>query len=153
MLDHAGKAIHKVASLPLEEAPIDGVPEGPRNVTWRPTEPATLVWVEALDGGDPKKNVPHRDRILMLRAPFQGQSAEVARTEHRSAGIQWLETGGRALIGDYDRDKRWIRTKLITVDSPSTPSKQIWSRSIQDRYNDPGTPVMKRLPNGQSVVP
>jgi pyrimidine operon attenuation protein/uracil phosphoribosyltransferase len=48
--------------------PIDGVITGPRSVRWRPNEPATLVWVRALDNGDPKKKVPHRDSVLMLKA-------------------------------------------------------------------------------------
>ena len=51
--DHSGKLVHKFASLPLQDQiPIEGVATGPRNYNWRPTEPATLVWVEALDGGD-----------------------------------------------------------------------------------------------------
>ena len=65
---------------------IDGVATGPRNYRWRPTEPATLT-VEALDGGDPKKKVPHRDRVLMLKAPFNGAPTELYKTEHRFAGM------------------------------------------------------------------
>src|SRR5262249_37590572 len=54
--DRPGKMVHKVASLPLaDQVPIEGVPTGPRSYQWRPTEPATLVWVEALDDGNPKK--------------------------------------------------------------------------------------------------
>ncbi len=61
-----GELAEKLASLPLaEQVPIDGVPTGPRDTMWRPTEPATLVWAEALDGGNPKTKVPYRDRILL----------------------------------------------------------------------------------------
>jgi hypothetical protein len=57
--DTKGKLVYKVASLPLaDQVPIDGVITGPRSVRWRPNEPATLVWVKALDDGDPKKKVP-----------------------------------------------------------------------------------------------
>ena len=60
-----GKVAFKLAGLPLqEEMPIGGVQPGPRNYHWRPTALATLVWVEALDGGDPKQKVSHRDRVL-----------------------------------------------------------------------------------------
>ena len=56
------------ASLPLaDEVPIDGVPTGPRNHMWRPTDPATLLWTEALDGGNPKMKVPYRDRVMLKR--------------------------------------------------------------------------------------
>lgn len=69
--DRAGKLVHKLASLPLADGvPTEGVPTGPRSYQWRPTEPATLLWAEALDSGDPKAKVPHRDRVLMLKAPF-----------------------------------------------------------------------------------
>lgn len=54
--DTKGKLVYKLASLPLaDQVPIDGVITGPRSYRWRPTEPATLVWVEALDGGDQKR--------------------------------------------------------------------------------------------------
>jgi dipeptidyl aminopeptidase/acylaminoacyl peptidase len=54
--DTKGKLIYKVASQPLaDQVPIDGVVTGPRSIRWRPSEPATLVWAEALDNGDPKR--------------------------------------------------------------------------------------------------
>src|SRR4030095_16855415 len=47
--DTKGKMVYKVASLPLaDQVPIEGVITGPRFVRWRPAEPATLVWVQAL---------------------------------------------------------------------------------------------------------
>jgi dipeptidyl aminopeptidase/acylaminoacyl peptidase len=50
--DRSGKAT-PLAKLPVaENVPIHGVPTGPRDHEWRATEPATLVWAEALDGGD-----------------------------------------------------------------------------------------------------
>ena len=143
--DRKGKLIHKVASLPLaDQIPIDGVPTGPRNYRWRPTEPATLIWVEALDGGDPKKKVSHRDRVLMLKAPFNGTPTELYKTEHRFASMQIGEKAGLAFISDYDRDRRWSRTFMMNLDRNETP-KMIWSRNVQDRYGDPGTPVTRLI--------
>ncbi|HET6670896.1 MAG TPA: prolyl oligopeptidase family serine peptidase [Pyrinomonadaceae bacterium] len=143
--DTKGKLIHKLASLPLaDQIPIDGVATGPRNYRWRPTEPATLIWVEALDGGDPKKKVSHRDRILMLKAPFSGTPAELYKTEQRFAGLQFGEKAGLAFISDYDRDRRWSRTFMMNLDRNETP-KMIWSRNVQDRYGDPGAPITRLL--------
>ena len=34
-----------------------------------------VVWVEALDGGDLRNKATHRDRLLMLKAPFTTRSA------------------------------------------------------------------------------
>jgi len=151
--DRSGKLIHKVASTPLQDQiPLDGVATGPRGINWRPTEPATLVWAEALDGGDTKKKAALRDRVLMLKAPFTGQPIELAKTEFRFAGLSWLEKGGQVMLRDADRVTRKSRTFLMNADNPSQQAKLIWNRSVQDRYNDPGQPVMKRLPNGQSVI-
>jgi dipeptidyl aminopeptidase/acylaminoacyl peptidase len=157
--DRSGKGVYKLADLPLaDQVPIEGVSTGPRSVNWRPTAPSTLVWVEALDGGDTKKKVSPRDVVKMLKAPFTGQPVELVKTEHRFAGMTWGEKDGLVLVRDSDRTRRWSRTFLLNADNPSAgaagaqQARIIWDRSSQDRYNDPGNPVMKRLPNGQSVI-
>jgi dipeptidyl aminopeptidase/acylaminoacyl peptidase len=151
--DTRGRLIHKVASQPLQDqVPIDGVPTGPRAYSWHPTEPATLVWVEALDEGDPKKKVAHRDRVLMSKAPFTGTPTELIKLEDRYRGIQWFERGGLALTSDYNRDTRRIRTQLVNVDDRSVAPRVIWQRNMQDRYNDPGTPLTRQLPTGHRAV-
>ena len=82
-----------------------GVPLGPRGLTWRATAPHTLFWVEALDGGDPRAEVAHRDRLMRLRAPFDGEAEEVVRTEHRMVSWStWTAEGSWAtpLGGRWD---------------------------------------------------
>ncbi len=151
--DRSAKVLFHVASLPLEDrVPIDGVPVGPRDYEWRPTDGATLVWVEAMDGGNPKEKAPHRDRILMKKSPFSGEPAEVFQTEQRFRGIQFSELGRFALVEDYDRDRRWQRTILIDPDQHGAESKVLFSRNVQDRYHNPGSPVMARVPNGDLVI-
>ncbi|MGI8741224.1 MAG: prolyl oligopeptidase family serine peptidase [Bryobacteraceae bacterium] len=151
--DHSGKPVYKVASLGLEDrVPIDGVPTGPRNYAWRPTGAATLVWVEAMDGGNPKEKATHRDRIVMLKSPFRGEPTEVFETEQRFRGLEFSEKGSAALIEDYDRNRRWIRTFLVNPDQPAKPAKVLWSLNVQDRYHNPGTPVTIRLANGERAI-
>ncbi len=151
--DRAGKVIHKVASAPLEDrVPINGVTTGPRNIQWRPNDAATLMWVEALDKGDLKNKVPHRDRLRALTAPFTGEPREIAKTEQRFSGIQFFEKGGRAFIEDFERQTRRVRTFQIEIDDPAQPPKLVWSRNSQDRYKDPGTPMLKALPSGGRVI-
>ena len=149
--DTKGKVVYKIASLPLaDQVPADGVITGPRSLRWRPTEPATLVWVKALDGGDPKKKAPYRDSVLMLKAPFASEPVELFKTEQRYFGGNFTEKG-LLLVSDYDRDKRWVRTFLVDPDKPGAEAKTIWSRNQQDRYNDPGVQVSRSLA-GQRVV-
>ncbi|MEO8033078.1 MAG: S9 family peptidase, partial [Acidobacteriota bacterium] len=74
--DRSGKATTLSQSPVAENVPIHGVPTGPRDYNWRPTEPATLVWAEALDGGDWNAKVPARDKVLMQSAPFTSDPVE-----------------------------------------------------------------------------
>ncbi|MBI4873426.1 MAG: S9 family peptidase [Acidobacteria bacterium] len=151
--DTAGKIVHKLASLPLSDrVPIEGVSTGPRRVEWRPDQPATLVWIEALDGGDPRRKVPHRDQIMSIASLFQGRPREMLKLEQRSMGIEWSERGDFALVRDYERSRRWSRTFLLNLRSPGEAPRQLWSRSSQDRYNAPGLPVQKTLPNGRRAI-
>lgn len=153
VIDHAGRVVYKLASLPLQDQiPIEGVPVGPRSYQWRPTAPATLVWVEALDGGDTKKKAEVRDRVVMLKAPFDGQPVEITRTEQRFAGLTFGEKGGVTLVSEYDRNRRWSRTKLVNIDAPSEQARVIFDLSSQDRYRHPGSPVMKLLPTGHRAM-
>ncbi len=142
--DTKGKVVYKVASLPLaDQVPIDGVITGPRSVRWRPNQPATLVWVKALDNGDPKKKVPHRDSLLTLKAPFTTQPVELFKTENRFTNASFGEKTGLMLFSDFERDKRIVRTFVFDADKPETAPKLVWSRNQQDRYKDPGTPVTR----------
>ncbi len=150
--DQNSKKVHTVASLPLaDQVPIEGVPTGPRQVHWRPTAPATLIWAEALDGGDPKKKVAHRDRLLALAAPFTGKPTAWHKTVQRFLGVTWGEPD-LALIQDYDRNKRWSRTVLVNADNPAKKPREVWSLSNQDRYKHPGAPVLRTLPNGHRIL-
>jgi dipeptidyl aminopeptidase/acylaminoacyl peptidase len=150
--DRAGQMLLTVAKLPLQDlVPIEGVPTGPRNVQFRPTAPHTLVWIEALDEGNPKNKAPHRDRLMALDPTVRDASKELLRVEHRFAGLSWGERNGLALIRDYDRDRRWSKTYAFSFDEPAA-ARLIWSRSIHDRYGDPGTPLQRILPNGRRVL-
>jgi len=151
--DLAGKTLHKIASLPLEDkVPLNGVLTGPRNVQWRPSEPATLLWVEALDGGDLKNEAPYRDKIVALKSQFTGEPREVFKTEARFSGMMLAAKGGLAFVGDSDRKTRRVRTFQIDLDKPDQAAVVLWSRNQQDRYKDPGTPEGKAMPNGQATI-
>jgi dipeptidyl aminopeptidase/acylaminoacyl peptidase len=162
-----GNLEYTLASVPAaDHVPVDGVLTGPRDYEWVAMQPATLVWAEALDGGDPKNKVPYRDHLLMLGAPFKDVPVELVKLEQRFApggfgggpgggfggrGIEWGEDG-IGLVRDFDRDRRWTRTFLINVNQPGQPPRPIWERSIRDRYKDPGTPLRHTLLNGQRVM-
>lgn len=151
--DRAGAISVHVASLPLaERVPVHGVPLGPRDFEWRQSEPATLTWAEALDGGDWNVKVPARDKVMLQKAPFVTPPVEVTRTEQRFAGFQWGEQPGFALLGDYDENRHWTRTFVVNVDDAHPKPRLLWDRSTDEHYKHPGYPVARELPNGAWVV-
>src|SRR5262249_37594550 len=101
-----GEVAKKVADLPPREGvSLTGVEPGPRGFVWRADQPATLVWVEALDGGELKNKVPFRDKVMALAAPFTAQPTEIAKTEWRYGGIAYTDTG-IALLTENERATR-----------------------------------------------
>ena len=150
----AGEKARTIADVPMGDiVPINGVMTGPRSERWHPLEPATLVWVEALDKGDIRNAVPHRDRVMTLKAPFTGEPVEVAKTEFRYGGAQWTDAG-TILLTENDRKSRVTRTWVLTSNW-SSPRK-LWDRKQQDAYSHPGSPVLRPgkntiLQNGDSI--
>jgi dipeptidyl aminopeptidase/acylaminoacyl peptidase len=146
-----GERTETIVSVPLaDKVPVGGVRTGPRDFGWRPTAPATLMWTEALDGGDTYKKVAHHDRIV---TKVIGQAPTTwLEVEQRFAGTYWLEDGKRAMVIEVDADKHRTKNTLVDADAPTRAAKVVWERSYDDRYGDPGQPVMKLLPNGRPVV-
>jgi dipeptidyl aminopeptidase/acylaminoacyl peptidase len=134
-----GENVRTIADVPMGDVvPINGVITGPRAYRWNPLEPATLIWVEALDNGDLKNTVPNRDRVLALEAPFTAAPVELTKTEYRFTGVSWTD-GGTIMLTESDRKTRTTRTWVLnrTWGEP----RKLWDRKQQDRYNAPGTPL------------
>ncbi|MGI9036177.1 MAG: prolyl oligopeptidase family serine peptidase [Pyrinomonadaceae bacterium] len=151
--DLNGKLVYKVDSSPLQDKlPVQGVPVGPRSVGWNPAEPATLVWAEALDGGDPRNKITPRDKIMALKSPFASQPMEITKVEQRFQGRAFGEKDGLMLFYDINRDTQHRRIFMLNFNNPSEPPKLVSDLNVNDRYNDIGQPVLKTLPNGERVI-
>lgn len=135
-----------------DRVPVRGVPTGPRSHAWRANQPATLVWAEALDGGDWNNEADERDRLLTLKTPFTGQPREIARLAQRHAGTAWFADGDRALVYEHDANRNWLTTSLQDLDDPAQPRRVLWDLSLHERYAHPGSPVYRTRPNGYSVL-
>ncbi|MFK7929287.1 MAG: alpha/beta hydrolase family protein, partial [Myxococcota bacterium] len=140
-----------------EGVPIGGVRTGARSFQWAASQPATLYWAEALDGGDPKAEVEHRDRWLVASAPFttsddgEPSGEEFVRLEYRASGLTFFDDPALVATGEYDRDRRWRRTLLHEIGSAGE-ALVLEDRSSNDRYGDPGTLVMHNGARGARVV-
>lgn len=151
--DMNGREVHRVADLPLRDnvpTPFDAVAPGPRAVQWRADADATLVWAEAQDGGDPRNAAEVRDRVFMLRAPFNDRVQTLADLKERYAGTTWGRDDA-AIV-----NSRWFNTRheTRTLVDPSNPGagRVLVDRNYQDRYNDPGSVVTEPNARGRSVM-
>ncbi|MGK7310689.1 MAG: S9 family peptidase [Candidatus Longimicrobiales bacterium M2_2A_002] len=148
-----GGRVALIAELPLQENVPPGfgsVPTGARSVQWRADAPATLAWVEALDGGNARAEAEYRDRLFTLEAPFDGEPTGMMDLRLRYAGSTW-GTDDVALV--YES---WFRTRMARayVLDPSDPgeSRVLFEYSYEEPYADPGRPVTHATDSGTSVL-
>lgn len=154
VFERGGKLVRAIADLPLaDDIPVafDAVRTGPRGVSWRADQPAMLVWFEAQDGGDPAKETTIRDRAFALSAPFQGEPAPLWTTEMRAQNLTWGNEK-LALLDEWRWKDRKSKTWVVEPGNSATAPKLLYERSFEDRYNDPGSPLMRSTPQGTSVM-
>lgn len=150
VLDVEGRVVHEVARLPLVEGlPTgnDAVRTGVRRIEWRSDAPATLVWAEAQDGGDPARETAIRDAVMMQAAPFEQAPVTLAKLGLRYAGASWGK-GDLALLSEYWWKTRQIREWRVAPDELQRPAELIREGSYEDRYQDPGSPATVMDENG-----
>lgn len=149
-----GQEVATVNEVPLTEVLPQGfmsTTDGKRSLGWRNDKPATLYWVEALDGGDPEVEVPYRDAVYQVNAPFIGEKELLIKTINRYAGITW---GNDTYAIAMDR---WFsnRNTKTYVFNPSNNQKEpsiLFDRSYQDTYSNPGSFVSTLNKYGVSVL-
>jgi len=147
-----GQLTRVISDLPVsDEVPRQGVPTGPRMVSWEESVPASLVWTEALDGGDPMAKAEHRDEIFRLRAPFDTAPQSSVLVDERCLGWYDMAAAGHLLITEHDRDRRWITSRLTDL-AAAGDSRVIFDHSADEAYLDPGTPMMTVHPDGTRTV-
>ena len=148
-----GRSVKTLADRPIaDNLPIsfDAEVTGPRDVEWRADAPATLVWAEAQDGGDPRHKVDIHDRLLMLDAPFDSQSRTLADLTERFQGVEW---GSKSVALVTERwNKTRHETRLVVDPSGAAPPRTIIQRNSQDEYSNPGEPMERPGPFGAEVM-
>ncbi len=152
--DLEGNRLKTLAKIPLDEVRpmgFDATVTGPRSISWRADKPATLYWVEAQDGGDPKVEKEEREIIYTLEAPFEGSPMPLASLGYRYRGIYWSDEDF-ALLNEGWFATRQQRVIRINPSQPEEKGLVIIERSSDDIYNDPGTPVFTTNEYGRNVI-
>jgi len=152
--DLSGKVIYEVASLPLaEQIPIayGSVRTGRRYISWRDDAAAQLCWTEARDGGDAGAEAEDRDELFLLDAPFETEPVSLITLGIRLGDIRW-GANNMALISAWWWKTRQTQTWAVQPDDPQAEPVLLIDRSFEDRYSDPGNPLMYTDENGRAVL-
>lgn len=152
VFDLNGNLVKVVNDVPLNEIMPKGfssVRTGKRNMNWRDDQPATLVYAEALDGGDQQKTAEFRDEIFTWESPFQSEPKSLFKTKQRYAGIDW-SNGEYAVIRENWYDTRNLKSYLLNLNSNT--ANIIEDRNFQDVYSDPGDFYETRNQYGRNVI-
>jgi dipeptidyl aminopeptidase/acylaminoacyl peptidase len=129
----------------------DMVNPGPRAVQWRADAPATLVWAEAADGGNARREARVRDRVLLLEAPFTAQPKVLIELDQRYAGTLWGRDDLALVRTRWSTDAR-TKTYGVNPAQPGAEPRLLWDRSSEDAYGDPGAPLTRTDARGNRVL-
>jgi dipeptidyl aminopeptidase/acylaminoacyl peptidase len=146
--------VTEVIDIPLQDAiPITfgSVQTGPRSFGWRADSPATLVWTEAQDGGDAGVEAEVRDRVFMQEVPLEGDPVELATLGYRYGGTMW-GSENLAMLTEFWWKTRQLRVWRVRPGQPDAEPELLQERSYQDRYADPGSPIMEPNEFGRYVI-
>ena len=149
-----GKFVKQVNDVPLTEITLKGnsaTRTGKRSMNWRADKPSTLVFVEALDGGDPSKAAEFRDELFQWDAPFDSSPRSMAKVPQRFTRIFWGDDR-YAIFADSWGDTRNTKSYLFNPQDPSVKPIVISDRNNQDIYSDPGNIFNKRGVYGTNVM-
>ena len=139
--DLSGKLVKVVNDVPLTEIMPKGfmaTRTGKRSMSWRADKPSTLFFVEALDEGDPAKQVEFRDELFVWDAPFTAAPKSFMKLKQRYQRVLWGDDT-HAVVTESWYDTRNEKVFLIDPSNPNKEAKLLSDRNSQDIYADPGS--------------
>jgi dipeptidyl aminopeptidase/acylaminoacyl peptidase len=150
--DRSGKQVKLLANNPsAETAPIgyDNVQDMPDNFQWHANLPATMMYSQPLDSGIYKKKSDYHDAVYSLAAPFSGQPKEIIKTSLRYGGITFGNEN-MSLVIEYTQAKQMMKT--FTWNEKENSYTLLNERSMNDAYNNPGSPILAKNKFGNNVI-
>ena len=148
--EDAGKVIKVLSDLPQaedEELDADAVRKGPRQYGWRGDMPATITWVQAIDSR--RNNLG--DQLFALAAPFDGEVLTLAKLDLRHQTTFWGRDDVALVVEVARKARRTVMWRIYPADPARAPVK-LFDRSSEDRYGDPGTPMVETSARGGRVL-
>jgi dipeptidyl aminopeptidase/acylaminoacyl peptidase len=152
VIDKDGKSIKDIVDIPLTDyipTAFNATQREPRSHSWRADKPATLVYVHAQDGGDPKIKADIRDKVYTWEYPFTGEPRELISLPLRYSRITW---GNDNTAWVYERWTQDRKERVYQVNPATLTKKAVFDRNYEDAYNDPGAVNTVLNANGRSIM-
>ncbi|KAL3938686.1 MAG: hypothetical protein SGBAC_006459 [Bacillariaceae sp.] len=143
-----------VQTVPVDdEIPLsyDACSRHPRSFFFHPCMDRTLIYAQALDGGDPAAtpNDGERDALYLQDIEVVNGETIIVKEATKWVGMEWrfddVEFGasGIAFLDEYRWKDRMERKWVVAVGGGK--KQLLWERSWEDRYNSPGAPLTRRI--------
>ena len=146
-----------VASIPVDdEIPLsyDACSRHPRSFHFHPCQDHMIIFVKAVDGGDPDNEPVDGDRDVLYTQTLDennlnlGDATKLVGLEWRFADVEFCESG-LGVVDSYRWKDRMERKWLLNKDGSK---RMLWERTWEDRYTAPGGPVTRRGGRGQHFI-
>jgi dipeptidyl aminopeptidase/acylaminoacyl peptidase len=141
--------IHDAPLMEAVSISYDSRAPGPRGINWRRDLPATLYWVEAMDGGCADSTAQVRDAVFLLHEPFEGEAQILTSLEYRARGPYWCDAHTAILYERWHRD----RLERLWLLDPTTGERRLLNeRASDDAYAETGSPLFEKNDFGSWVL-
>ncbi len=152
VMDLNGTIVRTLAKNPSSEGqPIgfDDAETYARDFEWRSDEPATIVYVQALDKGLGRSKSEYRDAVLQVNTTGNEAPKELFRTRKRFRGILWGDKDMAIFTEAFFSDRK-VRMNRFNPTTGAVDS--LYERSSNDAYSDIGSPVLTKNAFGEDVL-
>ncbi len=123
------------------------VQTGKRWFSWHPFYESSLIYLHALDDGNPDSEVKYKDEIRLLNAPFTGKSKSLLKINNRLNSISFASKE----IFIYEESEWRSNTRKSTLINKKK-SHILFERHRRDIYDHPGEPVSFTNNQGHHAV-
>ncbi len=152
VMDMQGKLVKTIAVNPSAEGqPIgfDDVAVYPRSIDWRDDQPATVVFVQALDKGLGRSKSEYRDAVYEANIKENSEPKELFKTRRRFGGVIW---GNKDVAVFYERSFADRRLRMNRYDPSTGRVDSLYERSSNDSYGDIGSPMTAKNSFGRQTL-
>ncbi len=146
----AGRPVKVLSDVGLaedEEFDADAVRKGPRQYMWRSDAPATITWVQPIEG---RKNALG-DQLYAVSAPFDTDPQLLAKVDLRFQSVYWGRDDIAIIVEAARKTRRTLMWRIYPGDASRAPVK-LFDRLSEDRYGDPGMPMLESNSRGGRVL-